>query len=127
MRALLHQIGDGGFARARQAGEPKDGRFLALQLRARLFVHVQRLPMDIGGAPEAEIDHARAHRGIGEAVDQDEAAHVAIVAIGIEGQRLRQREIAVADFIERKRLAGHMFQRIDIDHVLQARHRGAGP
>ena len=69
------------------------------------LVHVQRLPMDIGGAAQAEIDHAGADRGVGEAVDQDEAAGIAIVAIGIEGQRLGQGEIGIADFVERQGLA----------------------
>ena len=41
---------------------------------------------------QAEIDHAGADRGVGEAVDQDEAARVAVVAIGIEGEGLRQGE-----------------------------------
>ena len=79
--------------------------------------------MNIGGAPQTEIDHPRPDRGIGETVDQDEAAHIAIVAIGIEGQRLRQREIAIADFVQRQRLAGQMLQRVDIHLVLQRRYR----
>ena len=89
-RRLFDQIGDGGFARTRQAGEPQHHRLLALHGGAGLLVHVQRLPMDIGGAHQREIDHAGADRGVGEAVDQDEAAGVAIVAIGIEGERLGQ-------------------------------------
>ena len=106
-QALFHQIGDGGFARARQAGEPQHHRLLALHRGAGLLVHVQRLPMDIGGAAQAEIDHAGAHRGIGETVDQDKAAGVAIVAIGVEGQRLGQGEIGIAHLVERQGLGRH--------------------
>ena len=94
---------------------------------ARLLVHVQRLPMHIGRAAQAEIDHARADRGVGEAVDQDEAAGVAIVAIGIEGDGLGQREIAVADFVQRQRLGRQMIERVDVDLVLELGDRAPAP
>ena len=122
-QALFHQIGDGGLARARQAGEPQHGRLLAFHDGAGLLVHVQRLPMNIGGAHQREIDHAGAHRGIGEAVDQDEAAAVAIILVRIERQGLGQGEIAIADFVQRQGLARQMLQIVDIDFVLQRRYR----
>ena len=70
----LDQVGDGGLARAGQAGEPQDGRLVALEQRAAGLGHVHRVAMDVGGADQRELDHARADRLVGEAVDQDEGA-----------------------------------------------------
>ena len=50
-----------------------------------------------------EVDHAGADRRIGEAVDQDEAADVAVVRIGVEGDRLVEAKIAEADLVQRQR------------------------
>ena len=54
---------------------------------ARRLVHVERLPMDVGGAAQREVDEAHADRVVGEAVDDDEAAEVAVLGIGCEGDR----------------------------------------
>ncbi len=66
-----------------------------------------------------ELDHAGADRRIGEAVDDDEAAGVAILAIGIERDRFRGREIAIADLVELERPRRNVLQRIHIDLVLE--------
>ncbi len=86
----FNDVGNGGFAGAGQAGEPQYHRLLALVRGTGILVHVQGLPMDIGGAAQAEVDHAGADGGIGEAVDDDKAAGIAIVLVGIKGDRLRQ-------------------------------------
>ena len=52
------------------------------------LVDGERLPLDVGGAPQAELDHARSDRGMGEAVDQDEAAGLGILGVRIEHERL---------------------------------------
>ena len=64
-----------------QAGEPQHRRLLALQLGARCGLSTeQRLPVDVGGAAQRESDHAGADGRVGEAVDQDEGAGVAVLA-----------------------------------------------
>jgi len=77
---LLHQVGDRRLAGARQAGEPQHAGFLGIERRARLPVDPERPPMDVAGAAQRERDHAARHRGVALAVDQDEAAHLAVVA-----------------------------------------------
>jgi hypothetical protein len=47
---------------------------LVLQGAARRLVQLQRLPVDVAGAAQGKVDHARAHGLEGELVDQDEAA-----------------------------------------------------
>ena len=74
MELLLDEIGDGRFAGARQSGEPQHGRLLAGQCGACRLVHVDRLPVDVGGAAQGEIDEPHADRVVGEAVDDDEAS-----------------------------------------------------
>ena len=81
------------------------------------------LMMDIGGAPQREIDHPGGDRFVGIAVDQDEGAGVAVVGVGIERDRPRDRQIAHADFVQRQRLGGKLRQRIDVDLVLELGHR----
>ena len=92
-----------------------------LRLGAGLRVHVERLPMDVGRAPETELDHAGADRRIGEAVDDDETAGVAIFAIGIEGEGFGCREIAIADLVELERARRDVLERVDVDLVLERR------
>ena len=81
---LLDEIGDGRFSRSRKTGEPQNGRPLTLNGRAQAFVRGHRLPMDVGGAPQAKVDHAGAGSGVREAIDHDEAAGIAILRVRIE-------------------------------------------
>ena len=90
-----------------------------LSARARLAGYRQVVAMDIGRAAQAVGDHARRRGFVGEAVDQDEGAGLAVVGIGIEGDRHRRREIAEADLVERQRLGGELLQRVDVDAMLQ--------
>src|SRR3546814_16003368 len=87
VQALLDQVGDGRLAGARQASEPQAARQLALAARTRRLVDVQRLPVQVGRAPQCEIDGAAGDGGVGLAVDQDEAAQLAVVRIALEGDR----------------------------------------
>ena len=83
---------------------------------------IERLPMHVLRAAQSEVDHARADGGVGHAVDQDEAAHVAVVAytdrtaIG-----LIEADVAHADLVELKHLGGEVLERVDVDLVLDAR------
>ena len=63
------------------------------------------MPMHVGRAPQPMRDHARGRGLVGGAIDQDEAAGVAIVGIGVEGDRHGRRDIAEADLVERRALA----------------------
>ena len=67
-----------------------------------------RLPMDVGGAAQRRSAIMPAPHGrVGVAVDQDEGAGVAVLRVGIEGDRLRGREIAEADLVQRQRARRH--------------------
>ena len=94
------------------------GFWPALAARERL-VHVERLPMDVGGAAQGEIDQPHADRVVGEAVDDDEAAEMAVLVIGREGDGAVEIEIADADLVEAQRLRRDMLQRVDVDLVFR--------
>ena len=80
--------------------------------------------MHIGGPHQRKIDHAGADGGVGEAVDQDKAAGIAVLAIRIEGQRLGKGDIHITDLIQRQCPARQMVQGVDIDLVLEGRDLG---
>ena len=100
MQALLDQIGDGRFAGSGEAGEPQDGRFLAGLGGTRCLVHIQRLPVDVGSAAQREIDESHADRVVGKPVDDDEAAEVAVLFVGREGNGTVEVDIDDADLVE---------------------------
>ena len=116
---LLEQIGDGGFAGARQSGEPEDTGFLPDQCRARRFVDFERLPVNIGGTSQSKRDHSAPDGCVIEAIDQNEPAHLSVFRIRIEWRRPIKRDVAKADVIQIEMLGGDMFERIDADFVLQ--------
>ena len=87
MQPLLDDVGDGRLAGAREAGEPEDRRLLLLERRALGLADQQRLPVDIGAAPQPEGDHAGADRAVGEAIDDDEGAGLAVLGVRVEGDR----------------------------------------
>ena len=84
---------------------------------ARLLVHIDGLPVDVGGAPQGEVDDAHADGAVGEAVDDDEAAEVAVLAVGGERHRLAEIEIAHADLVQFEGLGGDVLQGVDVDLV----------
>ena len=75
---LLDEVGDGRLAGAREAGEPDDGRLLAVDDRAGRLVDLDRLPVHVVGPAQREVQQAGGDGGVGEPVDEDEAAHVAV-------------------------------------------------
>ena len=85
---LLDQIGDGRFAGAGQTREPQDARLLVLAGGMGLLVDFDRLPVNVLGAPQREMDQAGADGAVGHAVDQDEAAGIAVLGVGVERDRL---------------------------------------
>ena len=120
---LLDQVRDRGLAGAGKAGEPQHARLLALDAGPRRLVHVERLPVDVLRAAQREMHQPGAHGRVGQAVDQDEAARIAVLGIRIERDRLIEREVADADLVQRERLRGEMLERVDVDLVLRLRDR----
>src|SRR3954463_10994001 len=82
-QSLLDDIGDGGFAGPRKASEPEHRRPLSLDRRPQALVRGHRLPMDVGGAAQTEIDHASAGSRIGKAIDDDEPTSIAVFHVWI--------------------------------------------
>ena len=120
MQALLDQIGDGRLAGAGKAGEPQDARLLAGLGGARRLVHVERLPVDVGGAAQREVDEPHADRVVGEAVDDDEAAEIAVLVIGREGEWAgRDRDCTTPISLRLERLGRDMLERVDVDLVFR--------
>ncbi len=117
----LHEVGDGGLARARQAREPQHSRFLALHVGAARLVHIHGVSVDVAGPAQGELDHAGAHRLVGEAVDQDEGAGLALILVRIKGDGPRGRERADADFVQLERLARLFLEAVDVQLVLEGR------
>ena len=68
------------------------------------LVHVERLPVNVGGPSQPKIDHSSSDGRIGVAIDQNEAARVPVLRVRIEGKGLRGRDIAIADLVERQGL-----------------------
>src|SRR6516225_2929388 len=88
-----------------------------------MLVHGERLPMDVSRAAQAVADHAGGDGRVGEAVDQDEGAGLAIVLVNVESDRLGEREIAEADVVEIERLCGKRLEALDVDMMLELAHR----
>jgi hypothetical protein len=89
---------------------------------ARALVDLERLPRDVGRAPQRKVDHTTGNRRVGRPVDQDECARVAILGIGIECDGAIEREIADRDLIEVEVLGRNVLERIHVDPVLELRH-----
>ena len=64
-------------------------------------------------------DHARRGGLVGAAIDEDERAHLPVLAVGIEGDRHRRGDVAEADLIEVKGLGGELVESVDVDAVLE--------
>ena len=87
--------------------------------------------MDVGGAPQAEQDRARAHRQVRQAVDHDERAAGAILGVGREGDRLLGGHVHHAHLVQRQRLGRELGRRVHVHLVLdlgdaRADRAGAG-
>ena len=80
-----HQVGDGRLAGAGQAGEPQAAPACWPLIAARACRSAELVPVDVAGAAQGEVDGAAADGGVALAVDQDEAAELAVVGILLEG------------------------------------------
>ncbi len=76
----LDVVGDRRFSGARETREPEHDRPLALQLGASYPVDVERLPVHVRGATQAEVDHLGGDSvALVIAVDENEAAGVEVL------------------------------------------------
>jgi hypothetical protein len=69
-------------------------------------------------AAQGEVQHARAHRAVGDPVDEDEAAEVAVLRIGIEGDRRSRLRLQTPISLSSRRLAASVLQGVHVDLVL---------
>jgi len=76
------------------------------------------LHVDVLAATQRKMDQPRADGVVAQAVDDDEAAGVAVLGVGIEGDRTVEAEVAHADRVEVEGARGHMFQRVHVHLVL---------
>ena len=124
MQLLFHDIGDGRFARTRQAGEPDDAGLLVLLRGMGVAVHIDGLPMHVLAAAQGEMDHPRRDRRIGHAVDQDETAQIRVGGIGFERDRAVGRDVHHPDRVQPQCFRGQMLQRVDVHLVFRLGHGG---
>ncbi|GIX18278.1 MAG: hypothetical protein KatS3mg119_2464 [Rhodothalassiaceae bacterium] len=120
MQALFDQVGDRRLAGTRQPREPQHRRLLALERRACALGDIERLPVDVVGAPQGEIDHPGGHRLIGELVHEDEGAGRPVRPVGIEGDLPVECQIGDPDVVELQGLGGRMLAGVDVDRVFEA-------
>ena len=120
----LDRVRDRRLARAREAGEPHDERLLALRRGARGAVDLERLPRDVVRAAQRELQQAGADRVVRDAVDEDEAARVAVLRVRVEGDRLAQLDVDDADRVQLEMVRGDAVERVDVELVLDRRDRG---
>ncbi len=117
---FLHQVGDGRFARAGETGEPEDPAPSAPLRGARRFVEVDGRASGRRRAAGRNRS-SRRHGGVAEPVDEDEAAGVPVLPVGVEGDRAVQLQGAHADFVEPQGRPLFLLQGIDVDLVLERR------
>ena len=96
--------------------------FWPLRLERAPLSILRSLPVDVGGAAQGKGDHAAGDRRVGHPVDQDEAAHVAVLGIGIECDGVIEREIAERDLVELEVRGRDVLERIHVDLVLELGH-----
>jgi hypothetical protein len=133
VQAALQQVGDGGLARPGQARHPDHHRPLMLDGRAMGLVDGERLPDDVVGAAQREVEQAGADGGVALPVDEDEAAEVGIVGERLEGDAAAQADVGDADLVQAQALGRQGLQGVDVDAVLElgdvhgtARSRSSG-
>src|SRR3984957_5329097 len=124
----LQRARQGRFAGAGQAGQPNHRATMAIARRA--FVVAQRgfHRNDIdgyGALPGVDGEHQPATGNA--AIDLDHRpSRARIVAIGLGGERLRQRNIDLADMVARDRFGPDACEFAGIDRLLDRDHNGAG-
>jgi hypothetical protein len=98
---------------------------VTLEVAARLGGHVECLPVHVLAASERELQHAGGHGGVGQPVNQDEAAHVAVGLVGVERDGAVGGDRAHANLVEPECFGGQVLERVDVDRVFRGRQGGA--
>ena len=81
--------------------------------------------MGVGGAAQPESDHAGSNGGVAVAINQDELAGELVLFVGIEGNRINRGHIDERDFVTMQFLCRQMLHCVDVEPILQFRHRCA--
>ena len=118
LQLLFEKIGDGGFAGTGQSSEPQAAGFLGFEFGAGRRRNGNRLPVDVGGAAQAEPDHTCRCSLIAKPVDQDEGAHLADRLIRVEGNRFVRLDVDDADLVEAERFCGQLLEAGEVFLVL---------
>ena len=89
-----------------------------------LAADVEVLAVDVVRAAQREVEHPAGDRGVGQLVDQDEAAERAVGARALGGIRLEHdlavgRDLGDADRIELQGRRREMLERVDVDLILR--------
>src|SRR5581483_11511188 len=100
VQPALDRVRDRRLARPGQAGEPDDERPLRLERRACRRIDLDRLSADVVRATKRELEEPRADGVVRDAVDEDEAAGIAVLHVRVEGDRLAQLDVDDADGVE---------------------------
>ena len=139
--STFQRFGDGGFARSGKAGEPEDGGFVAVEFLAHGAGDARLLPGDVTGlaafgfgfglvdeiadVARGRADHAGGDGVVGGRVHKDEAAGAAVDLIGVEEEWVGGGKLDTPDFVEFQRVGLIAVHGIDVDFVVQLRHKGA--
>ena len=97
---------------------------LRLQLGARLLVDIEQRASARFASAGGEVQHTGANRVVGQAVDQNEATEIPILAIRRKDDRPIELEPADADIVELEFLRRDMLERVDVDFVFEGSDRG---
>jgi len=109
VQPLLHQIGDRRFAGARKPRQPENRRLLMLERRPLGLPDQERLPRQIGAAPQPESHHTGANGTVGEAIDHDERSGLPVLIVRVERDRNTGRDIAETQIVQPERMCRQMF------------------
>ncbi len=121
---LLDGVGDGRLSGTGEPGEPEHRGPLAVLAGPSDLVDLDGLPVDVVGPAQGEVQQPGGDGGVGEPVDEDEAAHVAVLDVGVERDRSVEAEVADADLVELEGPGRGVLQRGDVDLVLGVGHCG---
>lgn len=78
--------------------------------------------MDVLGAAQRMVDHARRDRRIRRAVDQDEAAQGDALVVSLEHDRAVGIDLGQSDIVERQRVGRAFLLAVDVDDMAGRLH-----
>ena len=87
------------------------------------LVDVHCLPVDVGSAPQREVDHPRAHGLVREPIDENEAAEAPATIVWFKRHWTVDRNVDDTDVVQAERPRRQMRAEFHIDLVLDRRNR----